>query len=80
LIFYKYGFELRKVDEANSNRTLWLATGICIFLLGVLAEIGPIFPTILSIPFRILLLSGTFIIYLSFFMPQWFKKRIGWKD
>ncbi|MFX1451134.1 MAG: hypothetical protein ACFFCM_09855 [Promethearchaeota archaeon] len=80
LIFYKYSFELRNIDKANSNRTLWLATGILIFLLGLLAEYGPIFPTILSVPFRIFLLTGTFIMYIAFFMPQWFKERIGWKD
>ena len=80
LIFYKYAFELRNIDKANSNRTLWLATGIFIFLLGYLAEVGPIFPTILSIPFRFLLLTGTIIMYIAYFMPQWFKERIGWKN
>jgi len=78
--FYIYAFRMRNDDRPNFNRTFWLGTGVLIFLLGILAEIGPFFPSILSIPLRIAMLLGTIIMYICFTMPQWFKDRIGWKD
>ena len=78
--FFIYAYKLRIEDKPNSIRTFWLGTGILIFFLGLLGELVPIFPEILSIPFRSLMLMGTLITYICFLMPKWFKDKIGWKE
>ena len=80
LVFFYYASKVRDENRAVSNRSFWMGLGLICFAIGYINEITSVFPVVVKIPLRTFYIAFTFIIYLCFKMPDWFKRSIGWHD
>jgi len=72
-LFFYYAKKVREEKRAHSNRSIWLGLGILCFSIAILvASVNPSLQVI-----QIFYVPAAIIFYVSFSMPDWYKRRIG---
>ena len=77
ITFFIFAKKTRTENSQASKRAFWFGMGTLFYAIGYTVEIAPFFPTVLSIPLRSFLTGAAILLYLTFTLPEWFKKATG---